>query len=73
MGVDEAFACNGQRKFIVAIANFAGVAHLSDVSVATTELDVTSLPELAEDDRAGDDGLDLLLGHGVDGRMNRGL
>ena len=45
-------------------------AHLSDVSVATTELDVTSLPELTEDDRAGDDGLDLLLGPGADGRMN---
>ena len=47
-------------------------AHLSDVSVASTELDVTSLPELTEDDRAGDDGLDLLLGHGADGRMNGG-
>ena len=40
------------------------------MSVASTELDVTSLPELTEDDRAGDDGLDLLLGHGADGRMN---
>ena len=47
-------------------------AHLSDVSVASTELDVTSLPELTEDDRGGDDGLDLLLGHGAGGRMNGG-
>ena len=46
-------------------------AHLSDVSVAATELDFTSLPELAEDDHtidatmtaddgAGDYGFDLL-------------
>ena len=47
-------------------------AHLSDVSVATTEVDVTSLPELTENDGAGDDGLDLLLDHGADGRMNGG-
>ena len=47
-------------------------AHISDVSVASTELDVTSLPELTEDDRAGDDGLDFLLGLGADGRMNGG-
>ena len=47
-------------------------AHISDVSVASTELDVTSLPELTEDDRAGDDGLDFLLSPGADGRMNGG-
>ena len=47
-------------------------AHMPDVSVATTELDVTSLPELTEDDRAGNDGFDLLLDHGADGRMNGG-
>ena len=54
-------------------------AHLSDGSVTTTELDVASLPDLTEDDRAldatvteddgaGDDGFDLL--HGADDRMN---
>ena len=47
-------------------------AHVSDVSVATTELDVTSLPELTDDDRAGHDGFDLLLDDGADGRMNGG-
>ena len=47
-------------------------AHVSDVSVATTELDVTSLPELTDDDRAGNDGFDLLLDDGADGRMNGG-
>ena len=40
--------------------------------MATTELDVTSLPELTEDDLAGDDCLDRLLDHGADGRMNGG-
>ena len=56
-------------------------AHLSDGSVTTTELDVASLPDLTEDDRAldatvteddgaGDDGFDLL--HGADDRMNGG-